>query len=134
MPEETSLWPRIRCYLVSTEASGYDGSPCVAAIVETGTLPCVDDVYEPPTVNHVDCEANGIKDLLDSSSGEECNWPGEYRSTDELYGWHSGAVYRTCTLDCSSYHIPARHRQHRFFRLDKGQRGCIVRYWEHVPG
>lgn len=85
MSQETSLWSRIHCYLVASEGSGYDVSPCVAAIVDTGTLPCVDDVYEPPTVDQFECETNGINDPSTSGSWEECIWAGEYRSTDELY-------------------------------------------------
>ena len=86
MSEETSVWSRIHCYLVASEASGFDVSPCVAAIMDAETLPCVDDVYEPPTVDQFDCEENGIKDLTDSSSWEECRLDGVARSTDEFYG------------------------------------------------
>ena len=86
MSEDKSLWSRIHCYLVASEESGYDVSPCVAAIMDTGTLPCVDDVYEPPTVGQFDCDENGIKDLTTSESYEECAWAGEARSTDEFYG------------------------------------------------
>ena len=86
MDEETSLWSRIHCYLVASESSGYDVSPCVAAIVDTGTLPCVDDVYEPPSVDKFDCAENGINDLTDSSSFEECSWTGAPRLTSELFG------------------------------------------------
>ena len=86
MSEETSLWSRIHCYLVASELSGYDVSPCVAAIVDTGVLPCVEDVYEAPTVDQFVCEENTLGDLSDSSSVEECTWDGEYRSVDEFYG------------------------------------------------
>ena len=85
MPEETSLWSRIQCYLVASEESGYDVSPCVAAIVETGMLPCVDDVYVPPTVDKFDCKENALSDLSASSSVDECKWDGTHRSTNELY-------------------------------------------------
>ena len=85
MKDETSLWSRIHCYLAASEASGYDVSPCVAAILDTGTLPCVDDVYEAPTMDQFECEENGIMDLTDFVSYNECDWDGELREVQELF-------------------------------------------------
>ena len=85
MSDQASVWSRIHCYLSASEASGYDVSPCVAAIVDTGTLPCVDDEYEPPTVDQFECVENGLEDLTDYSF-DQCVWDGEYRSTGEFYG------------------------------------------------
>eukprot|EP00904_Undaria_pinnatifida_P014279 jgi/Undpi1/9982/HiC_scaffold_28.g12436.m1 len=85
MKDETSLWSRIHCYLAASEASGYDVSPCVAAILDTGTLPCVDYVYEAPTMDQFECEENGIMDLTDFVSYNECDWDGELREVQELF-------------------------------------------------
>ena len=84
MPDE-SLWSRIQCFLAASESSGYDVSPCVAAILDTGTLPCVDDVYEAPTVGLLQCESNGISDLDASSSVDQCIWAGDIRLASELF-------------------------------------------------
>ncbi|CAM9514307.1 unnamed protein product, partial [Scytosiphon promiscuus] len=85
MEDEGSLWTRIQCYLAAAEASGWDVSPCVSAIIDGGTLPCVDVPYEAPTVDHFACEANGIGDLDTSSSYDECAWAGEARSASEMF-------------------------------------------------
>eukprot|EP00904_Undaria_pinnatifida_P014125 jgi/Undpi1/9843/HiC_scaffold_28.g12297.m1 len=95
MSGETPLWTRIHCFLAASEASGYDVSPCVAAIVDTGTLPCVDDVYEAPTVDQLECEANGIKESSASSSWEECIWDGDPRTAQEMFPFTSPSSLAT---------------------------------------
>lgn len=67
MPDE-SLKSRIQCFLAASGASGYGISPSMAAILETRTLPCVDDVYEAPTMGLLACETNTISGLDASPS------------------------------------------------------------------
>lgn len=66
---------------MASEASSNDVTPCVAAIVDTESLPCVDYVYEPLTVDYVDCAENSNEALADSAPVEECSWGGVARST-----------------------------------------------------
>ena len=86
MSEEISLWSRIQCYIAASEASGYDMSVCVAAIVDQGTLPCVDDVYEAPLMGQFECEGNSLADIESSSSIDEaCMWGGDTRQSAEMF-------------------------------------------------
>ena len=97
-----ALWSRIHCYLAASEASGYDVSPCVAAIVDTGTLPCVDDVYESPPLGQFECEENGIKDRTDSDSSDECNWDGDVRMAQEMFSGTSASSSTSVVVETNA--------------------------------
>lgn len=67
-------------------------SPCVSAIIDGGTLPCVDVPYEAPAVGQFECEDNGSGDLDTSSSHELCTWAGEVREVNEMFQAVSSAT------------------------------------------
>lgn len=79
MSTDASIRSRIHCYITAYETSGYDVSPCLVAVVDTETRPCVHDVYELPVFIQFECEENTIQDLTDSDSIEEFKWDGDTR-------------------------------------------------------
>ncbi|CAN0386751.1 unnamed protein product, partial [Ectocarpus sp. 12 AP-2014] len=85
MSEEVSLWSRIQCYIAASEASGYDMSPCVAAVMDTGTLLCVEEAYEAPLIDQFACDANSIDDIETTSIAEGCIWEGDTRQSADMF-------------------------------------------------
>ena len=102
MSEETSLWTRIQCYIAASEASGYDMSPCVAAVMDTGALLCIDEAYEAPVVAQFGCDQNSIDDVEATSIAEGCVWAGDARESAEMFT----GVDVTVAPDTPSPHNP----------------------------
>lgn len=42
-------------------------------------------MYEPSTVDQLDCDENGIRGVTDYDSLKECNWDGDPRAEQELF-------------------------------------------------
>ena len=90
MLDDVSLCNRIQCYIAAPEAAGYDVRPCVAAVLDTGTLTCVDDANEELTVPRFECEGNGGVEHLSYTIGV-CDWAGAAREAKQMFPATSGS-------------------------------------------
>ena len=46
------------CYITIMEDAGYDMSLCVAAVVDSKTMLCVDEPFEAPSVSQFSCDVS----------------------------------------------------------------------------
>lgn len=85
---ELEVWDRIRCAASALEEAGYDVTPCVEAVVDTMSMPGVDDEWTSPGVSYIDCLM--IEDATGSNGSyhndDACAYNGTMRFATEVFG------------------------------------------------
>ncbi|CAN0304301.1 unnamed protein product [Ectocarpus fasciculatus] len=82
------VWDRIRCAPYALEEAGYDVTPCVEAVVDTMSMPGVDQEWTPPWVPYIACltieEATGSDGSCHND--DACAYNGTTRFAAEMFG------------------------------------------------
>ncbi|CAN0428738.1 unnamed protein product [Ectocarpus sp. 8 AP-2014] len=85
---ELEVWDRVRCAAYALEEAGYDVTPCVEAVVDTMSMPGVDEEWTSPGVSSIDCLT--IEDATGSDGSyhndDACAYPGTTRLAVEVFG------------------------------------------------
>lgn len=72
------------CYIAVMEDAGYDMSLCVAAVVDSKVMLCVDEPFEMPDVDQFSCDITSY--ILDAPTDPACiPQSGELRSAAEMF-------------------------------------------------
>ena len=70
---ELSFWDRARCAIYALEITGFDGTPCVEALVDDRAMPGVNDTWTASAVSRFDC----LTVTSSYSDDPECSYPAD---------------------------------------------------------